>query len=276
MKRILVPTDFSSFALEASKTAADIARKTGAELVFLHVVALPRYESGVLPYQDSQDIAENLFILKLVKQKFEQLLASDFLQGITVATGISYSGVYEAITENIEKHDIELIVMGTHGTSGYVNDFFIGSNTDKVIRKSNVPVLAIKSHGDTDFNKIVFAGDFSDSLEKNFNFIKNFSEQYNAELMLLHVVTKGDFYYTAPMLKRIEDFAKSHNLKNYSSHVFNAESVQHGINEFALMHNANLISTITSGRRGLSRLLNGSVTEEVINNVTLPVLTVKM
>ncbi len=276
MKRILVPTDFSSFAMEAAKTAADIARKTNAEIVFLHVVALPTYESGVLPYQDNQNIAENLFILKLVKQKFQHLLESDFLKGLKAVSGISYSGVYEAITENIEKHGIDLIVMGTHGSSGYVNDFFIGSNTDKVIRKSSVPVLAIKSHRDTDFNKIVFAGDFSDSLEKDVHFIKNFAELYNAELLLLHVVTKGDFYYTSPMLKRIEEFAHKHNLKNFSCHVFNAESVQYGINEFAQLNQAKLIATLTSGRRGLSRLLNGSVTEEVINAVSLPVLTIKM
>lgn len=275
MKRILVPTDFSSFANDAAKTAADIARKTGAELVFLHVVTLPTYESGVLPYQDSQNIAENLFILKLVKQKFEKLLASDFLHGLKVAKGLSYSGVYESITENVEKHGIDLIVMGTHGVTGYIDEFFIGSNTDKVIRKSKVPVIAVKSYGDTNFDKILFAGDFSDSLEKNFGFINSFVEFYNAEVLLLHVVTKGDFYYTAPMMKRIEDFAQKHNLNNYSCHVFNSESVQQGINDFAQMHGVKLITTITSGRRGLNRLLNGSVTEDVINKVSLPVMTQK-
>jgi nucleotide-binding universal stress UspA family protein len=275
MKRILVPTDFSSYSYEAAKTAADIAKKTGAELVFLHVVTLPSYESGVLPYQDNQDVAENLFILKLVKINFEKLLSADFLQGIKVAEAVSYAGVYESITENVEKHNIDLIVMGTHGVTGFVDEFFIGSNTDKVIRKSTVPVIAVKSYGDTNFNKILFAGDFSDSLEKNFGFIKTFTELYNAEILLIHVVTKGDFYYTAPMLKRIDDFAKQHNLKKYSCHVFNAESVQQGINDFALSNNVKLITTITSGRRGLSRLLNGSVTEDVINEVSLPVMTLK-
>jgi nucleotide-binding universal stress UspA family protein len=57
--------------------------------------------------------------------------------------------------------------------------------------------------------------------------------------------------------------------------VFNAASVQEGINEFASMHDVDLIATITSGRKGLARLLNGSVTEKVINKVSLPVLTVK-
>lgn len=275
MKRILVPTDFSPFALDASKTAAEIARRNNAEIVFLHVVTLPSYESGILPYQDAQNIAENLFILKLVKKNFAELFASDFLQGIKLVEAVSYSAVFDSITENTEKHGIDLIVMGTHGTSGYINDYFIGSNTDKVIRKSTIPVIAVKSFSGAQFNRILFAGDFSDSLEKNFVPIKNFADSYDAELMLLHVVTKGDFYYTAPLMKRIDDFAKKNHLSKYSCHVFNAESVQEGINEFAQLNNANLIATITSGRRGLSRLLNGSVTEDVVNKVDLPVLTIK-
>ena len=275
MKRILVPTDFSSFALDASKTAAEIAKKHDAEIIFLHVVALPSYETGVLPYQDAQNIAENLFILKLVRKNFEKLFASDFLKGVKVVEAISYSAVYDSITENTKKHGIDLIVMGTHGTSGYVNDYFIGSNTDKVIRKSEVPVIAVKSFSKSDFKKVLFAGDFSDSLEKNFEPIKSFANSYDAEIMLLHVVTKGDFYYTAPMMKRIDEFAKKNNLNKYSCHVFNAESVQQGINEFAQLNGADLIATITSGRRGLSRLLNGSVTEDVLHKVELPVLTIK-
>jgi len=275
MNRILVPTDFSSFAMEASKMGAEIARKNNAELIFLHVVSLPSYESGILPYQDSQNIAENLFILKLVKKNFAELLASDFLKGIKVIEALSYNAVYDSITENTDTHKIDMIVMGTHGSSGYVNDYFIGSNTDKVIRKSKVPVLAVKSFNNANFNKILFAGDFSDSLEHNFDAISSFSQSYNAELMLLHVVTKGDFYYTAPMLKRIDEFAKAKQLKNYSCHVFNAESIQEGINEFAQLNGADLIATITSGRRGLSRLLNGSVTADILYTVDLPVLTVK-
>jgi nucleotide-binding universal stress UspA family protein len=275
MKRILVPTDFSNFAFEAAKTAADIAKKTNSELVFLHVVTMPNYESGVLPYQDNSDFSENLFILKLVKQNFQKLLAAEFLQGLKVTEAISYSSVYESITENIESHSIDLIVMGTHGASGYVNDFFIGSNTDKVVRKSTIPVIAVKSHGDTNFDRVLFAGDFSDAMEKNFDFIKSFTELYSAEIMLLHVVTKGEFYYTVPMLKRIEDFAKNKALTNYSCHVFNAESIQTGINEFAQLNKIKLISTITSGRKGLSRLLNGSITEDIMHAVSLPVLTVK-
>ena len=61
MKKILVPTDFSEYAMHAAKLAADIARKYEARIYFLHVVDMPTYESGIIPGQSQQDVAEGLF-----------------------------------------------------------------------------------------------------------------------------------------------------------------------------------------------------------------------
>src|SRR5690554_6999154 len=136
MKKILVPTDFSEYALNAAKLAANLAKKFDARIYFLHVVSMPVYETGIIPGQSQQDIAEGLFILKKVKMDFQELLSQDFLEGVNVAKAIQYDGVYESIVKQAKENDIDLIVMGTHGSSGYVNDFFIGSNTDKIDRKS--------------------------------------------------------------------------------------------------------------------------------------------
>ena len=276
MNKILVPTDFSPFALNACKLAADIARKTNAEVYFLHVVNIPTYESGILPFQNQQDMAEGLFILKKVKEHFQNLFKQDFLKGVKCVEAVSFEGVYESITEQAKKNKIDLIVMGTHGTSGFVSDYFIGSNTDKVVRLSEVPVIAIKEElKNPSFDHILFAGDFSEKIEKSFAHIKKFADIFNSKLELLHVVTKGEFFYTGPLTKRMNEFAEKQGLKNFSCHVFNAESVQTGINEFASMYDVNLICTVTSGRRGLALLFNGSVTTDIVNKVNRPVMTVK-
>src|SRR5690554_3426649 len=158
MKKILVPTDFSEYALNAAKLAAAIAKKFDARIYFLHVVSMPEYETGIMPGQSRQDIAEGLFILKKVKMDFNKLLESDFLEGVNVATAIQYDGVYESVVEQSKKHDIDLIVMGTHGSSGYINDFFIGSNTDKIVRLSKTPVLTTREEvKNPKFENITFA-----------------------------------------------------------------------------------------------------------------------
>jgi nucleotide-binding universal stress UspA family protein len=276
MKKILVPTDFSEYSLNACKLAADIARKTNAEVYFLHVITIPTYEGGILPYQNYQDMAEGMFILKHVKKQFQKLFSQDFLKGIKYVEAISFHAVYESITEQAQKNEIDLIVMGTHGTTGFINDYFIGSNADKVIRKSEIPVIAIKEEiVNPSFDKIIFAGDFSEKIGDNFTAIKNFAGIYNSHIDLLHVVTKGDFYYTRPLLERMNEFAANQGLSNYTTHVFNAESVQTGINEFASTHPTDMICTVTSGRRGLALLFNGSVSADIVNKVKHPVMTVR-
>lgn len=276
MKKILVPTDFSEYALNAAKLAADIARKFEARIYFLHIVDMPAVETGIIPGQTRQDIAEGLFILKKVKKDFKELFEQDFLKGLNIAEAVQFDGVYESVVEQAKKHEIDLIVMGTHGTSGYVNDFFIGSNTDKIVRLSETPVLTVRDEvKDASFENIVFASDFGEGVEDSFDGIGELVKLFDAKIEMVRIITRDDFYYAAPMLSLMEDFAKRQALKNYECHVFSAESVQSGINEFAQYKNADIITTITHGRRGLARLFNGSVTSDLMKNSAFPVLSVR-
>jgi nucleotide-binding universal stress UspA family protein len=276
MKKILVPTDFSKFALNAAKLAANIAKKFDARIYFLHIVSMPQYETGIIPGQSSQDVAEGLFILKKVKMDFEKLISQDFLKGVNYATAIQYDGVYDSVVSQAKKHDIDLIVMGTHGTSGYVNDYFIGSNTDKIVRLSDTPVLTTREEVvNPKFDKIVFASHFGDGIGNSFRKIAEMAIKLEANIDLVRIITRDDFYFSGPMLDAMELFAKEHGLSNYNCHVYAAESVQIGINEFAQRRNADMITTITHGRRGLARLFNGSVTSDVMKSSPLPVLSIR-
>ncbi len=276
MKKILVPTDFSEYALNAAKLAARIAKKWDARIYFLHTVDMPVVETGIIPGQTQQDIAEGLFVLKLAKKRFSELMSQDFLKGVNVAHAIQFDGVYESVVKQAKEHEIDLIVMGTHGTSGYVNDFFMGSNTDKIIRLSETPVLAIRDEVKIDeFKNIVFASDFSEGVADSFEPIARVIDNFDSEVHLVRIITRDDFYYSDPMLNLMEEFAKQKGLKKYTCNVFSADNVQEGINEFAKRQGADLITTITHGRRGLARLFNGSVTNDLVKGSPLPVLTVK-
>lgn len=277
MKHILVPTDFSDFSLNALKVAAEFARKSNSELHILHVVNIPSHEVGVIPFQNQQNIAEGLFILKHIKKKFAELLAKDFLKGLKVHEVLKFDDIYKAVQEYSKEFNIGLIVMGTHGTSGFVNKFFVGSNTDKMIRLSDIPVLALKDEvKDMSFKHVVFAADFDLGVHSAFYKIKDIVALLGAKLHLVRIVTRDDFYFSKPMLEIMDEFAKDQNLNNYECHIYNSENVQDGINEFAAQINADIIATATHGRRGLARLLNGSITENLVDKSSLPVLTAKI
>lgn len=277
MKHILVPTDFSEFSLNALKVAAEFARKSNAEVHILHVVNIPSHEVGIMPFQNQQNVAEGLFILKHIKKKFAELLAKDFLKGLTIHEVVKFDDIYKAVQDYSKDLNVGLIVMGTHGTSGFVNKFFIGSNTDKMVRRSNIPVLAVKDEVKTaEFKNIVFAADFDLGVHAAFHKIRDIVTSLGAKLHLVRIITRDDFYFSKPMLEIMEEFAKVQNLENYACHIYNSENVQEGINEFSKQINADLISTATHGRRGLARLFNGSITEDLIENTSLPVLTAKI
>lgn len=276
MKKILVPTDFSEFAGYASELAAELAKKFDATLYFLHVVNIPTYE-GLLPFSQYQNTPEGLIILRQVKKHFTELFARPYLQGVRVVEAIQMSEVYESITEAAEKHEIDLIVMGTHGSSGRVSDYFIGSNTDKIVRRTKTPILTVRERvTPVEFKKVVFAGDFNRDFSGAFYPIKNLVKLFGSHLNLLNVSTPSQFSNSGPMLKKMEAFALREGLDNYSLHLFNADDVQSGINEFSEMIGADLITTVTEGRKGLALLLNGSVTTDLMKTTHKPVLTVKI
>ena len=158
MKRILVPTDFSKHAEYALKVAAQIAKKNDGEIFLLHMLELPT--TGNDAVSRAHDIPELMFFKNAAVAKLDELMDADYLDGVKISRIIQFEMAFEGIIKNGEAHNADLIVMGSHGANGF-QEMFIGSNTEKVVRNSNVPVLVIKREEDT-FNasKFVFASDF--------------------------------------------------------------------------------------------------------------------
>ena len=147
MKTILVPTDFSKHAENALKVAAQIAKKNNGEIILLHMLELST--SGNDALNTSHEIPELMFFKNAAVAKLEELENSDFLNDIKVSSIVQFNMAFEGIIENGKKHYADLVVMGSHGASGF-HEMFVGSNAEKVVRNSEIPVLVIKKE-DADF-----------------------------------------------------------------------------------------------------------------------------
>ena len=141
MKKLLVPTDFSEQSEYALHVAAQIAKQISAEIVVTHMMGL---HNTLINTTDNRSAEQALFQLKLSQKNFEAFLDKEYLQGIKVTDTVENQTVFRGINDIVEKNDIDLIVMGSHGTTGLIQDIFVGSNTEKVVRTSDVPVLVIK------------------------------------------------------------------------------------------------------------------------------------
>lgn len=273
MKTILVPTDFSDHALYALKVAASIAHKINAEITLVHVYNLP--SSGVGQYQYYFDKYNEEMIANANKQ-INNLINLKFLKGISIKKSIITDlHMWEAVT-NKKFRNADLIVMGSHGSSGF-NNRFIGSNTAKIVRLADAPVLTIKNEiEDFTIKKMVFASNFFDESYKAFERIKFFADLYNAHIDLLKVITPKNFESLPISQKLIQNFIKRFNLKDYSVNIYNAHNIENGIIDFCHEQNSDLIAIETHGRTGFAHLINGSLAEDIVKHETKPVLSIKM
>ena len=274
MKRILVPTDFSKHAEYALRVAAQIAKKNNSEIYLLHMLELPHQGSDAV--SSGSAIPQIMFFKDMAINKLETLMESDFLEGITVSEIIQFEKAFDGIMEISKKNNVDLIVMGSHGASGY-EEMFIGSNAEKVVRSSVVPVLVIKNEtAQFKADKLVFASDFSEEIKKPFAKLVEFATVFNSHLDLVMINTPNSFKSTAVAEKIMSDFLEETNFKNYSTHIYNDVNVEKGILNYASSVDADIIGMCTHGRTGFSHFFNGSISEDLVNHTVRPVITFKI
>jgi universal stress protein A len=145
LHHILAPTDFSEHSQQAIQYARELAQAFGATLVLVHVVELPPYPiEGLPPSQLGGTLLEDL----------EQQATSDLAQvlaqeaEVTVVRRVVVGIPYRRIVEVAADEKVDLIVMATHGRTGF-SHLFMGSVAEKVVRAAPCPVLTICPTGVT-------------------------------------------------------------------------------------------------------------------------------
>lgn len=274
MKRILVPTDFSQHAEYALRVAAQIARENNSEIILLHMLELPHQGSDALG--SGSDIPEIMFFKNQAISNLEELMDADYLSGINVSEVIQFEKASEGIIAVSKKNNVDFIVMGSHGASGF-HEMFIGSNTEKVVRSSDVPVLVVKNEtGEFKATNFVFASDFSQEIKKPFKQLIEFASAFKSHLNLVMINTPNSFKSTHVAEKIMRDFIKEFNYDNHSLHIYNDVNVEKGILNFSNSVKADVIGMCTHGRTGFAHFFNGSISEDLVNHAVRPVITFKI
>ncbi|MFC7201653.1 universal stress protein [Halospeciosus flavus] len=140
--RILFPTDGSDAARAAKEHAFDHARQYDAELHVLYVADTTKYstvtfEEGVADVLEE----EGWEVVDAVADEADR-------SGLDVVDVVVQGRPHQQIVEYADEQDVDLVTMGTHGHSG-LKRTILGSTTERVLRESNVPVLAVPA-GETD------------------------------------------------------------------------------------------------------------------------------
>lgn len=275
MYKILVPVDFSKKSDSAVKMSAQIGKKIKSEIHLLHLVELP---SGIVDMGAGSNfsIPASMMYLRKVKEKIIHLKNTFFDSDHIIKYSIKFENPFEGITNYATKNDANLIVMGSKGVSDF-EEMIIGSNTEKVVRTSNIPVIVVKT--DTNkfkFKKLVFASNYDEENKVAFSDFLAFAKKFNSQIHLLKINTISNFESSYETHKKIKNFIQDFNLKRKTITIYNDISVVKGIINFAKDIDADIIAITTHGRSGLSSLFNGSIAKSVSKNVLRTVITFKI
>jgi len=277
MKKMLVPTDFSSNAKHALLGAAHLAARFGVPLEILHVNTAVAYIPPMPEYAGSIqfDIDEYYEMANGELNKLKTELSHHAeLAKVAVETRIEEGFLYAAIRKVASEDGADLIVMGTKGASGIL-EFLIGSNTEKMIRTAHNPVLAIpeKSGNQFIFKKVVLATTLQADQAGAFKTLAAWQQHIPFQVEVLYCNNPAGFDSNEAPEQAARKFAEAAGLQNVHIKIiastYNEET---SILRFAREEKADLIAIATHQRQGLSHLLFGSLAEGAVNHSDIPVL----
>ena len=139
-KKILCPVDFSKGSEYAVAKAEELGRALGAEIELFHAYQLP-----VLALPDSTVTVSPTFVAdvtdraqRALNQHRDTVISHD----VRATTRLVEGNPADAIVDHAREVNAAMIIMGTHGRSGF-RRFLLGSTAERVVRMSTVPVLTV-------------------------------------------------------------------------------------------------------------------------------------
>jgi nucleotide-binding universal stress UspA family protein len=299
IRHILYPTDLSKAGELALRHAVGLAREYGAELTMFHVIVPYMGESGdPLDHFPGDRKLEEVFQEQeaAAHGRFEEHLEGDGGRDLevhrVVTRGFSASN---QILDFAKSHDIDLIVMGTHGRRGF-NRFLLGSEAERVLRFAPCPVLTISKRaehvdGVGVLERILLPVDFSPSSDRALEYAMWLAAKHDAVVDMVHVFDEpvvppflmdhtGSYISTDPRMKDrcLESMDKDlaaypREKSRVRKHVLEGR-IASTIHDFAEKQESNLIVMGTRGLSGLDYLLLGSAAAHMVRLAPCPVLTV--
>jgi len=276
MKKIIIPVDFSQHSEYALETGAALAKQHNAELIVMHMLEL---SESIFSTSGSEKSEETAFMLMVTNKEFEKFLDKPYLEGLSVTPLIKHHKVLKEVSEVANYENADLVIMGSRGHSEH-DGVFTGSNTEKVVRYSDTPVLVVKSKpSSVNFNNVILSCDFN---EESIPALKKALDTLNklaGKVTLLHVnLPNLSFLSTDEINEKVADFLKLSQLDEKELNIAYASDhmVEDGVLNYAKREGADAVSIITHGRTGLSHFFGGSISEDLVNHSKLPVITFKL
>jgi len=284
--QILFPTDGSEGADVALEHVLDVAERHGASVHVLNVADTKR--DSVVQLQGE--------VIDALEEEGEDVVqraaARATERRVDVVTEVLQGAPDETIVDYADSRDVDLIVLPTHGRRGLPR-FLLGSVTERVLRRSPVPVLTMRPAevGDVryPYEDVLVPTDGSECARDALSVGADVALDEGADLHLLSVIATtslGADVRTDVMRAELEasanrileeaaESASAAGVDPVSTTVEYGPSIHEAILSYIEERNVDLVVVGTHGRTGLGRYLLGSVTDYLVRTSPVPVLTVR-
>lgn len=279
MKKLVIPTDFSEDAEKSYHLAAQISKKSGAEIILFHVLDEHMDFINNMPY----DVFDNSVVFEGVEKeefsaaetKMKELVKSEVFKGTKVDYFISDSvnqNPLKVVLDFLNKADHSIVILGTSG-----DDTFGDSNAEFVARRSAVPVISVKEASDNYIlKKILLSTDFKTIDLRFMSRINQLAYFMDAEIDFVYINTPKKFRDTDYVERKWAQFKKRYKIEHDRIHIFNDHDIELGILKVLERTGADMLALPTHGRSGLSHMFKGSYVEDIINDADVPVFSYNM
>ncbi len=268
MKTIIVPLDFSKESLSGLDYAIMLAQNSSANIQMVHVIIKNEDTANEVLEIERHEAKEKF---ESILQKYKVKIKSNFALSYVIKEG----NIFKEVSALGEVYEDALLVLSTHGESGF-EELFIGGDAYKIISHSRNPVISVRRSKIADsIKKIVLPIDISFQTREKVPYTAKLAKAFNSEI---HLVT-----VTSSNAKNIEK--KLHQYSNQVAKYLEFQKIPsivsylHGDNltditlEYANSVNADLISIMTEQEKSVENLLLGSYAHQMINRSFIPVLS---
>jgi len=275
MLQILIPTDFSKNAWNALKYGLDLYNSINCTFYLLHVNPIPAYSGAGTSVRASSKMAKEA-ILGETKESLDQLLLRiDNLpvnSKHTFVTIALHDFFVDSIKREVETKKIDLIIMGTKGSSG-LKKVTLGSNTGDVITKVKCPLLAVPEN--SVFKRpeeIAFPTDYY--LRYDLKVLDTLIEMVtmnNAALRVLHISKKGEDLSDEQMKNKdfLNDYLQD---VEHSFHSLTGTDLETAVQCFTESRNIDMIAMVAKNLNFFQRILFRPKVEQISYHTDIPFL----
>lgn len=270
MSHILVPVDFSNTSINALEHSISIANMLSCDLRLIHV------KRKNADYNTSFNIDDfNEVLISGIEDSFENLIRvySKELNG-KIDYRIREGRIYTEVCNQANYGDSEIVVMGTHGVSGF-EERWVGSNAFRIVSKASCPVITIRyNFPRRNIKKIILPIDTSKETRHKVPFVTKLAQTFNSEVHVIDIRedNKGS---TRKLLAEYVTLVTSYLQRRRVSYIcesLKGKNLTDIIIEYALLNDADLIA-VTSGPERTRDFWIGPLAQQMVNHSPIPVIS---